>query len=122
MKISVVGLGFVGLSLASVLASKGFNVIGLDVDVIKCKKISNGIVPFYEPDLKQVLKNGLKKNLEINNNFLSIKNSDIIFITVGTPQKSNGAIELTIIKKAIASVGKIISKSKKIQSSLLKVQ
>ena len=113
MKISVVGLGFVGLSLASVLASKGFNVIGLDVDVIKCKKISNGIVPFYEPDLKQVLKNGLKKNLEINNNFLSIKNSDIIFITVGTPQKSNGAIELTIIKKAIASVGKIISKSKK---------
>ena len=113
MKISVVGLGFVGLSLASVLASKGFNVIGLDVDVIKCKKISNGIVPFYEPDLKQVLKNGLKKELEINNNFLSIKNSDIIFITVGTPQKSNGAIELTIIKKAIASVGKIISKSKK---------
>ena len=113
MKISVVGLGFVGLSLASVLASKGFNVIGLDVDVIKCKKISNGIVPFYEPDLKQVLKNGLKKNLEINNNFLSIKNSDIIFITVGTPQKSNGAIELTIIKKAIASIGKIISKSKK---------
>ena len=113
MKISVVGLGFVGLSLASVLASKGFNVIGLDIDVIKCKKISNGIVPFYEPDLKQVLKNGLKKELEINNNFLSIKNSDIIFITVGTPQKSNGAIELTIIKKAIASVGKIISKSKK---------
>ena len=41
MKIAVIGLGFVGLSLTSVLASKGNNVIGIDVDVEKCKKIVN---------------------------------------------------------------------------------
>ena len=51
MKIAVVGLGFVGLSLASVLASKGDNVIGIDIDAEKCKKIGNGISPFFEPDL-----------------------------------------------------------------------
>jgi len=39
MKIAVIGLGFVGLSLASVLASKGNKVVGIDVDIKKCKKI-----------------------------------------------------------------------------------
>ena len=43
MKIAVIGLGFVGLSLTSVLASKGNNVVGIDVDAEKCKKICNGI-------------------------------------------------------------------------------
>ena len=47
MKIAVIGLGFVGLSLTSVLASKGNNVIGIDVDVEKCKKIRSGIAPFF---------------------------------------------------------------------------
>ena len=85
MKIAVIGLGFVGLSLASVLASKGDNVIGIDIDVKKCKKISNGISPFFEPDLKKTLRTGLKKKLIISNDFSLIKYCDMIFVTVGTP-------------------------------------
>ena len=112
MKIAVIGLGFVGLSLASVLASKGDNVIGIDIDVKKCKKISNGISPFFEPDLKKTLRTGLKKKLIISNDFSLIKYCDMIFVTVGTPQKLNGAIELSIIKEAITSIGRIIAKSK----------
>ena len=41
MKIGIVGLGFVGLSLTSVLSSKGYDVIGIDIDKEKCKKINN---------------------------------------------------------------------------------
>ena len=55
MKIGVIGLGFVGLSLTSVLASKGFNVVGIDVDKEKCRNISNGVLPFFEPDLEKTL-------------------------------------------------------------------
>ena len=51
MKIGIVGLGFVGLSLTSVLSSKGYDIIGIDVDKEKRKKISNGISPFFEPEL-----------------------------------------------------------------------
>ena len=112
MKIAVIGLGFVGLSLTSVLASKGNNVIGIDVDVKKCKKICNGITPFFEPDLEKTLKIGLKKKLTISDDFSLIKDCDMIFVTVGTPQKSNGAIELSMIKEAITSIGRIIAKSK----------
>ena len=102
MKIGIVGLGFVGLSLTSMLASKGFNTVGIDIDKEKCKKISNGIPPFFEPDLEKTLKNGLKKKLQISYDFSLINDCDLIFVTVGTPQSANGAIDLSIIKKAVA--------------------
>jgi UDPglucose 6-dehydrogenase len=112
MKIAVIGLGFVGLSLTSVLASKGNNVIGIDVDVEKCKKIRSGIAPFFEPNLEKLLRIGLKKQLTITDNFSLVKDCDMIFVAVGTPQKSNGAIELSLIKKAVASIGRVLAKSK----------
>ena len=120
MKIAVIGLGFVGLSLTSVLASRGNNVIGIDVDVEKCKKIRSGISPFFEPDLEKVLRVGLKKKLTISDDFSLVKDCDIIFVAVGTPQKSNGAIELSMIKKAVTSIGRILAKSKKSQIVLIK--
>ena len=84
MKIAVIGLGFVGLSLTSVLASKGNNVIGIDVDVEKCKKIRSGIAPFFEPDLEKMLRIGLKKKLIISDDFSLVKDCDIIFVDVFT--------------------------------------
>ena len=120
MKIAVIGLGFVGLSLTSVLASRENNVIGIDVDVEKCKKIRGGISPFFEPDLEKMLRIGLKKKLTISDDFSLVKDCDIIFVAVGTPQKSNGAIELSMIKKAVTSIGRILAKSKKSPIVLIK--
>ena len=113
MKIGIVGLGFVGLSLTSVLASKGYDIIGIDIDKEKCEKIRNGISPFFEPELEKLLKNGLKKKLKIVSDFLLIKNCDFIFVTVGTPQNTNGSINLSIIKKAISKIGENLEKNKK---------
>ena len=113
MKIAVVGLGFVGLSLTSVLAAKGYDIIGIDIDEQKCNKMINGISPFFEPELEKTLQNGLKKKLKISTDFSLITNCDFIFVTVGTPQNANGSIDLSTIKKAISSIGQKISKSKK---------
>jgi len=112
MKIGIVGLGFVGLSLTSVLSSKGYDVVGIDVDKEKCEKIIKGITPFYEPDLEKILKIGLKKKLKISDNFSLINNCDIIFVTVGTPQNLNGSIDLSIIKKAVSTIGINLEKNK----------
>ena len=95
------------------LASKNYNVVGIDIDNQKCSDIRNGILPLFEPGLENTLRVGLKKKLTISNNFSLIKNCDMIFVTVGTPQKSNGAIELSMIKKATTAIGQIIKKSKK---------
>ena len=120
MKIAIIGLGFVGLSLTSVLASKGFNVVGIDVDKEKCRSISNGVLPFFEPDLEKTLKKGLKNKLQIESDISIVQDCDLIFVTVGTPQNKTGAIDLTIIKKAMNSLGKSIRKSKKQHTILVK--
>ena len=104
MNIGIVGLGFVGLSLTSVLASKGYTTIGIDIDKKKCKQIVNGESPFFEPKLEKTLRDGLKKKLEISDDFSLIKNCDFIFVTVGTPQTSDGAIDLSMIKKSVAKL------------------
>jgi len=120
MKIAVIGLGFVGLTLSSVLASKGIITVGIDLDKEKCSKITNGTPTFFEPNLKKILKKALKKNLLITDKLSSINNCDFIFITVGTPQKKNGEIDLSFIKTVVRSVGKIISKNKKKPVILIK--
>ena len=120
MKIAVIGLGFVGLTLSSVLASKGIITVGIDLDKEKCSKIAKGTPTFFEPNLKKTLKKALKKNLFITDKLSSINNCDFIFITVGTPQKKNGEIDLSFIKTVVRSVGKIISKNKKKPVILIK--
>tara|TARA_B100001540_G_scaffold247448_1_gene222858 strand:- start:1638 stop:2951 length:1314 start_codon:yes stop_codon:yes gene_type:complete len=113
MKIGIVGLGFVGLSLTSVLASKGYDVVGIDVDEHKCKIIGDGNSPFFEPELEHTLRNGLRKKLKISNDFGLINNCDFLFVTVGTPQNIDGSIDLSIIKKAITTIGKNLKRNKK---------
>jgi len=120
MKIAVIGLGFVGLTLSSVLASKGITTIGIDSDRKKCSKIANGIPTFFEPNLENTLKKALKKKLIITNKLSSANNCDFIFVTVGTPQKKNGEIDLSFIKAVVRSVGKLISKNKKKPIILIK--
>ena len=120
MKIAVIGLGFVGLTLSSVLASKGITTIGIDSDRKKCSKIANGIPAFFEPNLENTLKKALKKKLIITNKLSSASNCDFIFVTVGTPQKKNGEIDLSFIKTVVRSVGKLISKNKKKPIILIK--
>ena len=90
------------------------------MDKEKCSKIQKGTPTFFELDLKKTLKKALKKNLLITDKLSSINNCDFIFITVGTPQKKNGEIDLSFIKTVVRSVGKIISKNKKKPIILIK--
>ena len=71
-KISVVGLGFVGLTLAAVNAKKGFSTVGIDIDKEKIEKLKKGIPSFYEPKLKKFLQSSIKdKKLIFSNNLKS---------------------------------------------------
>ena len=120
MKIAVIGLGFVGLTLSAVLASKGITTIGIDSDRKKCSKIAKGVPTFFEPNLEKMLKKALKRKLIITNQLSSINNCDFIFITVGTPQKKNGEVDLSFLKPVVSNVGKLIPASKKKPIILIK--
>jgi len=66
------------------------------------------------------LKKALKKNLIITDKLSSINNCDFIFVTVGTPQKKNGEIDLSMIKVVTKDIGKLVSKNKKKPTILIK--
>ena len=121
MKIGIVGLGFVGLSFASVLASKKYSVIGVDSDSVKISRILTGKAPFHEPGLddtlKTALKNGLKITTEINSVVTECK---LIFIAVGTPQREDGSINLTMIKTVVREIGKNLAKTKNVPTIIIK--
>lgn len=97
-------MGYVGLSLAAFLGNK-VRVIGVDANKNKINSLLSGIPPFYEPKLeyhlKRAIKNGLRFADQINKEIVS---SDFVFITVGTPTDSNGKIDLTNMKSALASI------------------
>lgn len=112
MKVGVVGLGFVGLSLASVLGAKGYKVRGYDSDKSKSRMIKNGNVPFYEPELECTLKSALKQGFTTVEELADIVNDcKLIFITVGTPQQRDGSIDLTTIKSVVSQIGDLLKET-----------
>ena len=120
MKIGIIGLGFVGLSFASVLGSKKYSVIGVDSDKQKVNKILTGKAPFYEPKLDNTLENALKNGLKITNEINLVTECKLIFIAVGTPQRKDGSIDLTMIKKVVKEIGKNLAKTKNIPIIIVK--
>ncbi len=104
--ISVLGLGYVGLCTAATFAAKGFKTLGIDIDTERIEKIRGGKAPFHEPQLDNLLKTAVKtKRLEVTNRISDASSTDTTFITVGTPSRPDGSIDLTQVKKAAQELG-----------------
>ncbi|HNB09717.1 MAG TPA: UDP-glucose/GDP-mannose dehydrogenase family protein, partial [bacterium] len=107
-KICVVGTGYVGLVSGACLADFGNNVICADIDKEKIDKLNQGVIPIYEPGLKEVVdRNVEKKRLFFSNDVAqSIKESEVIFIAVGTPPGPKGDADLSIVFKVAETIAK----------------
>ncbi|MEM3871833.1 MAG: nucleotide sugar dehydrogenase [Nitrososphaeria archaeon] len=110
VSLSFFGLGYVGLTTASCFASRGFNVICFDVDESKVEAVNSGIASFFEPKLENLLKSSVKKGLlkATRDPSEAVLNSDITFITVGTPAKEDGGIDLTYVLNASRMIGEAL--------------
>ena len=93
MKLCMIGTGYVGLVSGVCFADLGNNVICVDKDLKKIDLLSRGKIPIYEPGLAELVnKNFKNKRLKFSSDLKkSIKESDIIFICVGTPTKKGGS-------------------------------
>jgi len=114
-KISIIGLGFVGLSITVTNAKKGFETIGVDVDRNKIENLKKGIIPFYEPKLQNFLDNSLKSDsIKFTTDLKdALLNSDLSFLCVGTPPVNDGKIDLKYIKSASKKIYKILKLKEK---------
>ncbi len=110
-KISVIGVGYVGLCTAVGFASKGYQVVASDVDAEKIRKICAGIPPFYEPGLSELLKETIENgNLQcsVNETQKAVLGTDITYIAVGTPSNEDGSINLKYVESAARDIGKAL--------------
>ncbi|MEN9915973.1 MAG: hypothetical protein RL725_648 [Actinomycetota bacterium] len=110
LKLSVIGTGYLGATHAACMASLGFEVIGFDTEVSKIDLLSKGKVPFYEPDLEELLAEQIKAGrLSFTNDINNLADVDVHFICVGTPQVQGGnAADLTYVNSALESIAKIV--------------
>jgi UDPglucose 6-dehydrogenase len=110
LKLSVIGTGYLGATHAACMASLGFEVIGFDTESSKVDLLSKGKVPFYEPDLEELLAQQIKaKRLTFTNKVEDLSDADVHFICVGTPQIKNGnAADLTYVNSALDSIAKYV--------------
>jgi UDPglucose 6-dehydrogenase len=92
------------------MASLGFEVIGFDIEASKIDLLSKGKVPFYEPELEELLSEQIKSGrLTFTSNIADLAEADVHFICVGTPQIKNGnAADLTYVNSALESIAKFV--------------
>ena len=115
MKLCMIGTGYVGLVSGTCFSDLGNDVICVDHDKKKINDLKKGIIPIYEPGLDElVIKNYKNKRLKFSTNLKdSIKQSDIIFICVGTPTKKNdNGADLSQIYNVAKEISSSISKFK----------
>ena len=107
MKITIVGTGYVGLVSGACFAEFGVNVICVDKDVEKIKKLKKGIIPIFEPGLKELVhKNMTEKRLFFESSLSkSVEGSSAIFIAVGTPsRRGDGYADLRYVFSAAEEI------------------
>ena len=96
MRIAVVGTGYVGLVVGACLAENGNDVICVDKDLAKIEMLRAGRMPIYEPGLEEMVRrNHQEERLAFTNDLPgAVRDSDIVFIAVGTPQGEDGSADL----------------------------
>ncbi|MCK4744735.1 UDP-glucose/GDP-mannose dehydrogenase family protein [Candidatus Parcubacteria bacterium] len=106
LTVSVIGAGYVGLTLAAILSNAGIKTYAVDVDKNKIGVIKKGKSYFFEPGLDEFIKKGIKseKLIPTTNYKTAIQNSDTAFICVGTPSNFDGSVNLDFVFKSVKSI------------------
>lgn len=109
--ISVFGLGYVGCISVACLADNGYDVIGVDVNPTKVEMIQEGLSPIIEEGLGELLRKGvLAGRIRATTDAAqAVHNSDVSFICVGTPSRSNGSLNLSYVARVSEEIGEALA-------------
>jgi UDPglucose 6-dehydrogenase len=109
--IGVVGTGYVGLVVGTCLAENGNSVICVDNDASKIEALRKGEIPIYEPGLEEMIpRNVSEERLRFGTDLeAAVRESEILFIAVGTPQDEDGAADLTHVLAVAEAIGRAMN-------------
>lgn len=107
MNICIIGSGYVGLVTGACFAEFGINVTCVDMDYNKIELLAKGLPPFYEPGLEELMrKNMTEGRLRFSSDTaIAVKESEAIFIAVGTPPREDGAADLSFVDAVARTIG-----------------
>ena len=114
IRVGVIGTGYVGLVQGVIMAEFGLNIICMDVAKEKIESLKNGVVPIYEPGLKELLEKNMKaERIEFTTDMkYTTENSEVIFIAVGTPPALDGSADLHYVLDVARDIGKYMNEYK----------
>lgn len=113
LKVSVIGTGYLGATHAACMAELGFEVIGLDIDQAKIERLAEGLLPFHEPELPELLRKHVASGrLRFTTSYEEVGAwADVHFIGVGTPQRTDGqGADLSYVDAAATSLARHITR------------
>ncbi len=108
--ISVIGLGYVGAVSMACLAHLGFRMVGVDISQEKVRSIKEGRSPIVEERLGELLSEGVENNLidATQNLVAAVLDTQVTFLSVGTPTADDGSCDLTYVRQASRAIGQAI--------------
>ncbi len=108
MKLAVVGTGYVGLVTGSGFADLGLEVTCVDIDEGRVRQLQSGQVPFFEPGLQDLVKRYVERgSLKFTRDLgAAVRNSQVVFITVGTPGRPDGTPDLSAVEAAAKEIAR----------------
>jgi GDP-mannose 6-dehydrogenase len=111
MKISVLGLGYVGAVSAACLAKEGHEVIGVDPERTKVDLINAGRTPIIEKDIGEIIAEQVAAGRLVATTDLdaAVRNTDLAFVCVGTPSRANGGIDLKFVRRVCEQIGRTLA-------------
>jgi len=106
MRIAVVGTGYVGLVAGACFAESGNDVVCVDKDAAKLKMLRDGQMPIYEPGLEELVRRGVaEKRLSFTSALAkAVRDAQVIFVAVGTPQGEDGSADLQHVMKVAEDI------------------
>jgi len=114
MNIAVIGTGYVGLVAGTCFAESGNEVVCVDIDKAKIASLKEGKIPFYEPGLRELVQRNVEEQrLTFTTDLKSaVRQSNVIFIAVGTPQGADGSPNIDQVVNTAKSIAKAMNGSK----------
>jgi len=108
MKVTIVGSGYVGLVTGACFSEVGIDVVCVDIDQNKIDNLKKGIIPIYEPGLDDMISRNMNKGrLKFTTNIAeAVKESEVVFISVGTPPDEDGSADLKYVIAVARDCGK----------------
>jgi UDPglucose 6-dehydrogenase len=113
VKVSVIGVGHVGLVTAACMAALGHDVVGMDDDAAKVEVLRAGGVPFVEPDLPELVAHVVERGLLrfTHDAAEAVRHAEVVFICVGTPRRVDGSPNLAYVQQAASTVAEHAQRS-----------